>query len=969
MQLFLLIISLLASLGLSASEYKWQLKEDGKIRFAIAYEIDGSWQLDQFVAKDGDFQERTSSKRFSSLEDIEEKLKSFSKTDKITYEVYEDMDPARNKRLWKATETWSMKWEVKYAEWLRDNLTTDFFVEYGIETDCADVIIGLRWIFSRIHKLPAANTMAGSDKIFSNEDMLRSWKKLPTHETWHKDKLFMTALNYLMNNTYTHSVWKDSYPIKISSESLLEGTFFLNLEDVSGHVRIVAKTNFASLTEIPLIMRASTVPRGLRRLSEEVFLNFERPLVDSSGFRAMRWAVKDGRDFELKPGKTHISYGLQQYDDDFVGEGESFALGVFKAVRPDFSKEILINAGLKDVLETLEFRKSVVLEGYEACRVVDCSPGTAGYDAYSTPSRDSKIRKLFNSLDLLVESLIPVFPKMKERWLEALRKEKFTVLGTTINMDQARYLFKEGQVSFDPRDPLNARWTITTEGMAELMHTRLSDLFKSREQRISQRGICEKNCFPKGNWFWDANTFELDQKIAHHNYLIRNFCQRFPSEDCQNDLDIDLNAKTIKANNLEMSLLVWNDRIPFFNSDPRASINFNWGEALASSFHLPGFKHIELTDNSVAVLDNREAYNLISQSRLNLPKNDFLTFNKSGKGLIQINEKLYPVDSKGTLGEPAILKLTPKFTKAYWSGAFGALVSKDNSLIVFVERRGDSLFINLEKEAPVKILGEKVFFLEGEENFYYVLSPEGLKEFKLGAKRLWSQVFRGIDTTNAIISGTNSDNENVELIFNLQSSTVSSVLTEGREFITPIEDGLWIYKDNTEVLKVADILGQNTIYESEGYYVSHQSNYLTLFEDDELKAFKFDGTLKQLILPSGSVLSGRAGKTMGIEKSGMIHLMDETGVVLGPLSSGVFIDSIGRWSSYENDGSHGSFQGTGGFLLNPNKGVQVPAMTFQRSVHHKDDGTGKYLKLDRLRSLKRGVLIQTYPGSYTWLDR
>ncbi len=959
----------MATLSLSASEYKWQLKEDGKIRFAVAYEIDGSWQLDQFAAKTGEFQERTSSKRFDSLAEIKTILKSFTRTDKINYEVYEDMDPARNKRLWKATETWSMKWEARYAEWLRNNLTTDFFVEYGIETDCADVIIGLRWIFSRIHKLPAANTMAGSSKIFSNEDMVKSWKKLPTHQTWHKDKLFMTALNYLMNNTYTHSVWKDSYPIKISSETLLEGTFFLNLEDVSGHVRIVAETNFSSLTEIPLIMRASTVPRGLRRLSEEVFLNFERPLIDSSGFRAMRWAVKDGRDFELKREKSHSSYGLNQYDDDFVGPGESFALGVFKAVRPDFSKEILINAGLKDVLETLEFRKSVVIEGYEACLIVDCSPGSAAYDAYSTPSRDRKIRKLFKSLDLLVESLVPVFPKMKERWLEALKKEKFTVQGITINMDQARYLFKEGQVSFDPRDPLNARWTITTEGMAELMASRLTPLFKDREARVNERGSCEKNCFPKGNWFWDANTFELDQKISQHNYLIRNFCQMFPSENCQNDLDIDLNAKIIKASNLEMSLLAWNDRIPFFNSDPRASKNFSWGEALANSFHLPASKHIEITDDSVAVLDNSQAYDLISQSRVNFPKNDFLSLNNLGKGLIKVQDKLYPVDSKGALGAPVTLRAALEISRVYWTGAFGAIVSKNNDSILFVERRGDSLLINLEKSAPIKVLGEKIFFLEGDVNFYYVLSEEGLKEFKLGAKRLWSQVFRGIDSKTAIIAGTNSDDENVELLFNLEASTVSSVLTEGREFLTSLENGLWIYKENAQMLRVGDTLGLNILYEGEVDYVNHGSNYVTLIEDDVLKAFKIEEGLRAIGLPKGSLLSGTAGKTMGIEIDGMIHLMDEAGSVHGPLSSGVWVESIGRWSSYENDSSHGGFQGTGGFILDPVKGEQVPAVTFQRSVHHKDDGTGKYLKLDRLRKLKRGVLMQTYPGSYTWLDR
>lgn len=969
MRAILLIISLLATLGLEASEIKWLKKESGKILFAVAYEFEGSWQLDKFEAKTGDFQQRISSKKYSKFSNIELELKSYEKSEGFTYQVYKDADPARNKRLWKATQSWSMKWEAKYAAWLRDNLTTDFFVDHGIETDCADVIIGLRWIFSRIHKLPAANTMAGSTKLFSNEDMVKSWKKLPTHETWHKDKLFMKALNYLMNNTYTHSVWKDSYPIQIAKETLLEGTFFLNLEDVSGHVRIVAQTNFASLTEIPLIMRASTVPRGLRRLSEEVFLNFERPLIKNSGFRAMRWAVKDGRKFELKSSKSHSSYGLNQYDDDFIGEGESFALGVFKAVRPDFSKEILINAGLKDVLETLDFRKSVVLEGYEACLVLDCSPGTAAYDAYSTPSRDSKITKLFKSLDQLVDSLSLVFPKIKERWREALKKEKFTVLGTTIDMDQARYMFKEGQVSFDPRDALNARWTLTTEGMAELMNSRISELFKKRSERINKRGVCKEDCFPKGNWFWDSNTYELDQMIAHQNYLMRNFCKKFPSENCQNDLDIDLNAKIIKAGSLELSLFAWNDRIPFFNSDPRASKNFNWGEALASSFHLPTFKTIELTNDSVAILDNKTAYNLALQSQLQFPENSFISMNKEGRGIIQIKEKLYAVDSKGKLGSPITLGQSYDFTSAHWAGAFGVLINKDQNAVIFIERRGDSLLINLEIKEPVKLLGKNIFFLEGDNNTYYVLTEEGLNKFELGLKRLWSQKFRGLDNSSAIITGTNSDNEEVELIFNLVTNSVSSVLSSSREFITNAADGVWIYKDNSQTLRVGDIAGVNILYEGLSDFVDQQSNYVTLIEDDEAMAFILNQDFKELELPLESSLTGTSGKTMGVEIVGMVHLMDESGLLYGPLSEGVYVSSIGRWSSFENDSSHGSFSGAGGFILSPIKGQQVPSLTFQKSVHQRDDGSGKYLKLDRLIKINRGVLIQTYPGSYSWLDR
>lgn len=52
--------------------------------------------------------------------------------------------------LWKHTQEWSWDWEIKYGEWVTQNITIDFFQKYNIPTDCADLAYIARWIFSRI---------------------------------------------------------------------------------------------------------------------------------------------------------------------------------------------------------------------------------------------------------------------------------------------------------------------------------------------------------------------------------------------------------------------------------------------------------------------------------------------------------------------------------------------------------------------------------------------------------------------------------------------------------------------------------------------------------------------------------------------------------------------------------------------------------------------------------------------------
>jgi len=56
---------------------------------------------------------------------------------------------------------WNWEWEVKFAEWFRDTVTTTFFMDLGIENDCQDIAVQSRMIFARLNKLPVAFRLAG----------------------------------------------------------------------------------------------------------------------------------------------------------------------------------------------------------------------------------------------------------------------------------------------------------------------------------------------------------------------------------------------------------------------------------------------------------------------------------------------------------------------------------------------------------------------------------------------------------------------------------------------------------------------------------------------------------------------------------------------------------------------------------------------------------------------------------------
>ena len=444
-----------------------------KTYFLISHKQQDLWFLDFYQKKDGKLQRRIWQKSFtrknSFQKALQETLKQYSLQliDENSTSFIENMQQTEylGAHIWTAENQWNKDWEQKYSKWVEEEIDEDFFFEHGIATDCADVAIGLRWIFARIHSLPAANSLAGTGAILSNESMKRSWVKLPRHKNWWQDHLFRTALNYVLNNTYTHSLWKDSYPVAMDKNNFVPGIWYLSKNRSSGHVEIV-QTIDRSEENYRIYIIDSTVPRDVKRLFRQTLWHRTQPHPERAGFMAMRWPVK--KDFErwdLIKKDEMFRFSKEQYQPDFMRDQPYFNLAVLKNIgSKDWSPVLQLSDLGHNIYTTFLHRLLAVEQGYNYCVIQgkDCSKGTWGWNSHSTPSRDWGIKtKISTLMDIYKKNQSN--PQIKNTWREVLDQtfEVSTKRRTyETSFEHTMTSLQKGKISYDPNDSIEARWNL-----------------------------------------------------------------------------------------------------------------------------------------------------------------------------------------------------------------------------------------------------------------------------------------------------------------------------------------------------------------------------------------------------------------------------------------------------------------------------------------------------------------------------
>jgi hypothetical protein len=512
----LFILILLGSGVVCASEHFTSIQPEGN-----------SWRVLHYVVEDGRLQVLQESTAFvheTSAQLYSKKIQAQNSSHLAPHKLMSTEKPSSP--LWIATQSWSEDWEKKYAEWIEKNLTIDFFQKNNLSVDCADVPYALRWIFSRINSLPAMATLAGTNTVISHEVARSAWDNLPTHKEWNKDQKFLAALNWILDVTYTGSLFLDSYPIAINDHTVLAGVTHM----LSSHAEIISRVS-RGISDVPVTMTSSSVPRAVRIMNQRAFLDQYAVKASLGGFMRFRWPVKSGDGWKMTAKESMPSYSLEQFQKNLCSDQTHFAFCLFEKTHLKFAPKAIVKRILNDLETSLLFRQKTIIEGQIFCSQNDCSPGTDGWENWSTPSRDERLQELFQNSENLSATL-----KQSEMFQDWLARYKLLNRPSSFSLASFKDNLSAGLISFDPRDSLSARWGDSPVSVLESINSKYHDGIISREESIAASkscrtspGVCKENTDSLTQFSSLAIDFNLRNLISSWmKYCDKNSCPPHP---------------------------------------------------------------------------------------------------------------------------------------------------------------------------------------------------------------------------------------------------------------------------------------------------------------------------------------------------------------------------------------------------------------------------------------------------------
>lgn len=464
--------------------------------------------------------------------------------------------------LWTVTNEWSWEWELKYSEWVKSEIHRGWWLEHGLATDCADVAYSAKWIFARNNGLPMHNRLA-SGQWFTQDSVKSSWANLPTHKDWHKDKKFLAALNYLLDHVFTHTLWNDSYPIAITADSLRPGAHHLSIFGDTGHTQLVSQVGQRP-DEVPLLTLNSTVPRAKRELAEYIFLN-QQADAGSSALLRMRWPDTKNGVIGLKEGADMPLYSVEQFDANFVGSPRRyFWEEVFYRLNPGADFDVIGQKTAGQIVDLLKARVPVVEEGYRVCGAQACPPGSAEWEAWSTPSRDKRIGE-----SIITFYNVRQFVTQPDKIAALLETPIISQEGHTFTASKLIMAFNMGLPSSDPNEDPVLRWGVHPRAVSDQVLRKVGQFLNQRQSKIQSPHNCrDVTCVFGSDQFYNASTVAVDRYFYRTSELIRSYCGEFGPLLCA-ELEGILRAQSLTANGRNLSVWDWLEQSTHFNSDPR----------------------------------------------------------------------------------------------------------------------------------------------------------------------------------------------------------------------------------------------------------------------------------------------------------------------------------------------------------------------------------------------------------------
>lgn len=645
----IIMLFILMSFDLFSYHQSFEFKKNKDDHYLISYLENEKFILDHIVVPQKKLQELISRNFFNSKKELE----SF-RAKKFSHHLRRKSRFSKNKYLtsetpeviWKVKNKWNIEWEKKFSKWVQKEFDEDFFVKYQISTDCADVAFALRWIFSRMNFLPAANTLAGSHIIFSQDSFKSDWKNLERNEVWHKDKVFLSALNYLMEHAYTATLNIDGYPIELNKESFLVGTIHLD----GGHTMIISEINYDG-TSTPIRKLSSTVPAQIRKLYNEVMIDQTMTDKESGGLFRMRWPVKKENRWSLISKEEMPLYSLEQYSQSFLANKNNFTMALIERLGIDFNPKVIIASSFDALVDSLEKRISIVQDGYHFCLINNCEEGSFNYEEHSTPSRDKRINEAFKTLENLAIQLSDFDSTLVEHFNNLLKRTNLKVNGQLLVLKELKQFFYHGILSYHPDDTIEERWALNQHSIENALSKKFSRLKTKRKNKISEALICKNQDCSRGTDLYNKlNTFKVDDIFKRKIYLASKFVEsRFKITPVLHNLKDEIN------------------KIPFYKSEPKNE--FRWAENINTDEYVYDIFNsrsiMELSDD--IVLSNYTLINTHTKERKKIIKAGQFYYNEKNKSLLAVkNSNLYFLDLHGNVINKEIFDY--KIHRLQWIG-------------------------------------------------------------------------------------------------------------------------------------------------------------------------------------------------------------------------------------------------------------------------------------------------------------
>jgi len=370
--------------------------------------------------------------------------------------------------LWEAERVWTEEEEAGFAAFVEQRVDSDFFLRARLAHDCADILYGLRWIYARERRLPAAASAPDGT-------LVGHWSERfgpAGHGDWTRDGNFLAALRFVFGLTGTRTLPLDTYPVAIDREHLRAGVVYKD----ENHAFVVAEVILDGTEPHPLVTWESTLPPAVRPLRVGVFSPPAPQAGTGDGLRRFRWLEKGRGGWRLVPLERQSGYSEEQFATEFVA-GHPYAEAVARRLEPEAAPPIVqVLRYLAQVERLARERVPIVLAGHRACAKGRsrgaCREGGALWELYSTPNRDARMLGYMARVRALVEAR-----EVEPEWVLDLMRAKSIDVGAPVadgdadrstRIDLTDLYYNARFVSSEPGDGIAMRWgRAVCESLAE----------------------------------------------------------------------------------------------------------------------------------------------------------------------------------------------------------------------------------------------------------------------------------------------------------------------------------------------------------------------------------------------------------------------------------------------------------------------------------------------------------------------